>query len=544
MSNKVNSSTFIKGAAILGVATLLSKMLGLIYRIPYQNITGDLGYYVYMQVYPLYGTLLTFATAGFPIVISKIVSEKIALGDRQGVQKVLRVSFITLSITGCVTFALLYGGAEWIARAMGNDKLILPIRSVSFALLIVPPMAAIRGYFQGHQNMMPTAVSQVMEQTVRVTTIIFLAYWFMKTTGNEYLAGAGAVFGAFTGACASFLVLLFFWRKSRTVQGLSTTSPNRSSREDSAWQLIKNIVYYSLPICFGALALPLLQLTDSFTVANLLIKGGSLAEEANILKGIFDRGQPLVAFGAFFATALSLSLVPAIAEASARRDDAAIKSRTELALRLTLLIGLPTSIGLAVVAEPVNIMLYENNKGTTALIVLSFTTLFSTLGIASAGILQGIGQVMLPAKYLFVAVIIKIILNLILIPQLGITGAALATVLAYSASTILNLRAVRHYTRVRLSLKSFFVKPVLSVLIMGILVWLIQPITMKMLLGIITSHRLYYSIVAFIAVLFGVVIYGISLLWTGSITKKDMQSIPKLDKYVPFLDRLGLLRDA
>ncbi|MBP1932472.1 putative polysaccharide biosynthesis protein [Ammoniphilus resinae] len=543
MSNEVNSSTFIKGAAILGLATLLSKMLGLIYRIPYQNITGDLGYYVYMQVYPLYGTLLTFATAGFPIAISKIVSEKLVLGDGQGVQKVFRVSLITLAITGCVSFALLYGGAEWIARAMGNDKLILPIRSVSFALLIVPPMAAMRGYFQGHQNMMPTAVSQVIEQTIRVTTIIFLAYWFMRTTGNEYLAGAGAVFGAFTGACASFLVLLFFWRKNRVNKKSEVKSPNKT-KEDTVWQLIKTIVYYSLPICFGALALPLLQLSDSFTVANLLIRGGIPAEEANILKGVFDRGQPLVAFGAFFATALSLSLVPAIAEARVRRDDAAIKNRTELALRLTLLIGLPTSIGLAVVAEPVNIMLYQNDKGTVTLIVLAFTTIFSTLGIASAGILQGLGQVMLPAKYLFVAVFIKVILNIILIPLMGITGAALATVLAYSVSAILNIQAVCHYTGVRLRFKAFFIKPMLSVFIMGILVWLIQPMTMKMLVGIVTTYRLYFSIVALIAVLFGVIIYGMSLLLTGSITKKDMQSIPKLNKWIPFLDRFGLLRDS
>ena len=468
MSKKLDGATFIKGAAILGLASLFSKMLGLIYRIPYQNITGDLGYYVYTQVYPLYGTLLILATAGFPIAISKMVSEKLAVGDLYGVKRVFKVSIITLFFTGIISFLSLYYGAESIARWMGNDKLTLPIQSVSYALLIVPPMAAMRGYFQGHQNMIPTAISQIAEQFVRVATIIVLAYWFMSTTGNEYLAGAGAVFGAVTGALTGLLVLLLFWRKNKKIHTQIHPNDAKKHPQESSWKLIKQILYYAIPICFGALVLPLLQLSDSFTVANLLMKAGYPAEEANILKGVFDRGQPLVAFGAFFATALSLSLVPAISEANARQARQIIKSRTELALRLTLMIGLPTSIGLAVVAEPVNIMLYQNDKGTITLIVLSFTTIFSTLGITSAGILQGLGKVLLPAQNLLVGVVIKIGLNLLLIPVMGITGAALATVLAYAVATLLNLRAVAKYTDITFQFKSFFFKPILAVTIMAI----------------------------------------------------------------------------
>ena len=185
MSKKLDGSTFIKGAAILGLASLISKMLGLVYRIPYQNITGDLGYYVFTQVYPLYSVLLVLATGGFPIAISKIVSEKLAVGDIYGVRKVFKLAVITLIFTGIIFFLLLYSGAGWIAHWMGNDKLILPIQSVSFALLVVPAMAAIRGYFQGHQNMVPTAVSQIAEQLIRVATIIVLSYWFMASTGER-----------------------------------------------------------------------------------------------------------------------------------------------------------------------------------------------------------------------------------------------------------------------------------------------------------------------------------------------------------------------
>jgi PST family polysaccharide transporter len=543
MSRKIGGSAFVQGAAILGIASLISKMLGLGYRIPYQNITGDLGYYVYTQVYPLYGTLLIFATAGFPIAISKIVSEKLAVGDIKGVRKVFKVAVLTLILTGIVAFLLLYSGAEWIAFWMGNPKLVLPIRSVSFALLIVPPMAAMRGYFQGHQNMIPTAVSQITEQLVRVTTIIALAYWLMSTTQNEYLAGAGAVFGAFTGACAGLAVLIFFWRRNK--QTNVSLVPTRSATvfEESSWALIKRILYYSIPICFGALVLPMLQLSDSFTVTNLLVQTGITPHEANLLKGVFDRGQPLVAFGAFFATALALSLVPAISEAQARNTYAIIRSRTEFALRLTLLVGLPTSIGLAVVAAPVNIMLYQNDRGTDTLIVLAFTTIFSTLGITSAGILQGLGRVILPARNLLIGVVVKVVLNFILIPKLGITGAAIATVASYSFATVLNLYAVIKSTGARISLQAFFFKPVISVLIMAVSVSLVQNISMNALFGVITNYRLYFSIVTVISVSVGAFIYGICLLLSGSITKKEMVLIPKISKFVPILSKLHLLKD-
>jgi polysaccharide transporter, PST family len=543
MSKGPDDSTFIKGAAILGAASLLSKMLGLIYRIPYQNITGDLGYYVYTQVYPLYSVLLILATAGFPIAISKIVSEKLAVGDMNGVRKVFKVSLFTLLVTGIIFFLLVYMGAGWIASLMGDSDLIVPIRSVSYALLIVPVMAAMRGYFQGHQNMLPTALSQITEQFVRVTTIIVLAYWFMKTTGNAYNAGAGAVFGAFTGALGGFFILVLLWRKNKNTQvGFAQKTGIRYAPE-TTWEVIKRIMFYAIPICFGALVLPLLQLSDAFTVSNLLMQSGIPQDEANILKGIFDRGQPLVSFGAFFATALSLSLVPSISEAQAKKANAMIRSRAELAMRLTLLIGLPTTIGLALVAEPVNVMLYQNNRGTTTLIVLSFTTIFSTLGITSAGILQGLGKVMLPARNLLIGVIIKVALNIILIPKLGITGAAAATVIAYSISTLLNLIAVSKYAYVRFGFSEFLLKPLFAVGIMGLIVLFVEKLSMDALFGIITSYRLYYSVVGVTSVVIGALVYGIALFASGSITKSDLHNIPKINKFIPLLSRLRLLKD-
>ncbi|WP_339060690.1 oligosaccharide flippase family protein [Tepidibacillus marianensis] len=209
-----HKQTFFEGVAILGFTAFLSKLLGAIYRIPYQNIAGDMGLGIYNKVYPLYSIVLILATAGFPVAISKIVAEQAVEGNHQEAKRVLKVSIYLLSLSGLALFLLLFFGSKMIAKLMGNPQLSLAIQSVSFALLIVPTMAAIRGYFQGYQNMVPTAFSQMAEQMIRVFTILLLAYYFMNHSryGVHY-AGAGAVFGAFTGALAGLIVLLSFWRK-------------------------------------------------------------------------------------------------------------------------------------------------------------------------------------------------------------------------------------------------------------------------------------------------------------------------------------------
>ncbi|WP_338120694.1 polysaccharide biosynthesis protein [Aneurinibacillus aneurinilyticus] len=534
-----------KGAAILGAGALLSKLLGVVYRIPYQNITGDLGYYVYTQVYPLYSALLILATAGFPIAISKFVAEKLAVGDIYGARKIFRVSAGVLTLTGFLFFILLWFGAPLLAGFMRDDKLVMPIRSVSFALLIVPVMASIRGYFQGHHNMVPTAVSQIGEQFVRVATIIILSYWFMKTTGDVYLAGSGAVFGAVTGASFAFILMLFFWRRNQKLQQKvwDETSLKNTYRQESIGEIARKLFYYAIPICLGSLVLPLMQLSDSFTVVSMLIRGGSDAEAAYELKGIFDRGQPLVQFAAFFATALSLSLVPAIAEAKALNQHRLIAARTELALRLTFLFGLPASIGLAIVAGPVNVMLYENDNGTMALTILAFTTIFSTLGITSAGILQGMGEVNLPVRNLLIGVVVKLILNILFIPFFGITGAAVATVCAYMISTLLNLYTVHQLTGARFGLKDFFIKPFMAVMMMALAAFVARQVAEQGLADLFASARLYYTGVSLLAVGAGVVMYAVALLLSGTVRRVDLESTKAGRKIVPLLRKLKLLHD-
>lgn len=541
MSASKGSVHFVKGAAILGVAGLVSKLLGAVYRIPYQNIAGDIGLYVYMQVYPLYTTLLILATAGFPIAISKIVSERVALGDTAGARKAFRIASIALMVLGLFFFFLLYAGAPMVSRFMGDEQLTLPLRAVAWSLPLVPLAAILRGYFQGHQNMMPTGVSQVIEQLIRVIFILLSAFWAMSVYQDAYLAGTGAVFAAFPGAVAAILVLFFYWRKTSKEQSYITGNSDVRAAAWSNRQILRSLLYYALPICLGALVLPLIPLVDSITVVNMLQWSGMAEDQAKIIKGAFDRGQPLIQFGTFFATSLSLALVPAISEAAAQKQHQVIAGRTEVALRLTFLLGLPASFGLSLLAEPVNVMLYGDAKGTEALAIQAFTIVFATLSITTAGILQGLGQVMLPARHLFIGVLVKLALNLLLVPLWGISGAAIATVLAYLVSMLLNMVGISRHTSAVISMRQIVFRPVIAVLVMVGVVVLVEWATALLLQDLVRPDRLLHTLVGLAAVAAGGIAYLFALLKTGGLTRADIRFLPKGERIASLLARLNLL---
>lgn len=393
--------------------------------------------------------------------------------------------------------------------------------------------------------MLPTAVSQITEQLVRVVTIFVAAYWVMASGKDLVYAGAGAVFGAVTGAVTAFITLLIFWNRKRKLRQAATNAmpyDTAAYEREPASKIMKHVLYYAIPICFGSLVLPLLGLVDSFTVANMLEKVQGLTNtEAAILKGVFDRGQPLIQFAAFFATALALSIVPAVSEALARGRHTLVALRSELALRMTFLFGLPASIGLAIIAAPANILLYTNDKGSAVIAVLALTTVFSTLGVTSAGILQGLGLVMLPARNLLFGVVVKFVLNVLFIGPFGIMGAAVATVAAYAVSTGLNLLSLFKRIEFDISWRKQL-KPLSATTLMAGVVYAVMVGMQAALAGVVDATRLLMLFTVFASVAVGVVVYAVVLFRSGAITRDDLQAVPRLDrKLTPWLEKFRLL---
>ncbi|MBD1372458.1 polysaccharide biosynthesis protein [Hazenella sp. IB182357] len=530
--------SFIKGVAILSLAAFLSKLLGAVYRVPYQNITGDSGMFVYGTIYPLYSAILIIATAGFPVAISKLVSERLAQGNKQEAERIFEIALLMMGFIGGTLFFSTFIGAPTIASWMGSKALLtIPIQAVSFSFLVIPIISAVRGYFQGYQNMIPTAVSQVVEQLVRVT-IILLAAWVCMTHGfGVVYAGAGAMMGAFGGGLVALLVLYAYWSREKMILKQSDLMPMQKVKNR---RILYAIFKIALPISLGSLVIPFYALVDSFTIINTLTHTGWMMEEVIQIKGIYDRGQPLLQFASFFATAIALSIVPAIASTLAHNQTYQSQAKGILALRLTLLFGFPASIGLAVVMEPINIMLFKDSAGSSALAILALTTIFSTLGITSTAILQGLGFVTRPVWNLMIGVFFKVGLNLLLIPVWGIHGAAVASICGYAIAIWLNLRILRRNFAISLPIQ-IWLKNSIAVAVMAISVY-----SVSLLLQMITRNigfiRLEMTIVVLGCVVIGSFVYLLAVVRIGLLTRIDFEKIPKLkEKILPFLDKWGMI---
>jgi PST family polysaccharide transporter len=513
--------SFLTGALILSVAMMICRILGVMYRIPYQNITGNEGMYVYSQVYPLYNVLLVLATAGFPLAISKLVSERVALGDHTGAKQIYRVACMVLVAIGIVAFFFLYFGATFIASWMGNrEQLTLPIQAVSFALLLIPFTAAMRGLFQGYQEMMPSAVSQVAEQLVRVITILTCAWLAISSGLGVVYAGAGALFGATTGALIAVIVLLWYRKKSKTFQQTVTMERQQTLK------VLRALFVISLPICLNSLLYPLMGLVDSFTIANVLVHAQWNIADAIDIKGAYDRGGPLLQFAAFFATGIALSIVPAITEAQQQGRKEEVAERSNLALRITWMLGLPASFGLLLVAMPVNVMLFKDADGSDALAILALSTMFVTLSVTSAGILQGIGKVIVPAISIGLAVLAKAICNVILIPFWDIRGAAIATVFAYAVGAAVNLWLLRR----QLSLFHMPSGKLIAANAMLIAAVVATRVALSWLIGDWENVRLAMTVTTLASVLVGVVAYLWAVGRFSLLSDKELAMVPKLQK--------------
>ncbi|HET7580836.1 MAG TPA: polysaccharide biosynthesis protein [Bacillales bacterium] len=417
-----------RGALLLTVAAVAVKVMSAAYRIPYQNIAGDLGFYVYQQIYPFFAVAMFLATYGFPAAISKLVAARFADGDESGAAGVFVRSLFVLALFSSAVFLVVYTGASWISTLMGDENLVKPLRTVAFCFLFVPPVAAIRGFFQGAGRMQPTAVSQLIEQFIRAALIIGLTFYVAFSGFGPYAAGTAAGFGSLAGMAAATIILILFIIRYRGKLG-------RQGKGIALGSLVKMLSYEGLAFSASSLILVFFLMIDTFTVVPLL--GTSLAR-ARILMGIYDRGYPLVQLVTAAAMSFSLAFVPAMARAKATADWAFIREKSEWAARLCVAFGIAAAVGFALIASPVNVMLFEDASGSAVLAGFGLTMMFGMVAMTTAGILQAMGKTRQTLCHTGTGLLVKLALNVWLIPVFGLFGAAAATIVPFAMIAVLN----------------------------------------------------------------------------------------------------------
>lgn len=423
------SEALFRGAFVLAIAALITKVLSAVYRIPFQNIVGDVGFYIYQQVYPFYGLAVVLATTGFPVVISKLYAEQREKGNHEKIRRLLFVSFIILQLFGLLCFLILYFGADYIALWMNDEKLAILLRVISFVFLLFPIASILRGYYQGKGDMVPTALSQVGEQLIRAFTILFLAYALTKMGYSLYLIGGGAMFGSITGSMVSAIILFTFLWIRKEWRIIAPRKGMLFGYYQEVGIILKTLTFQGLTICISGMLMILIQMADALNLYSLLTENGYGDENAKSIKGIFDRGQPLIQLGTIVAASMSLSLVPLITSARIKKDTSFLQNKIQLSMRISIVIGVGASVGLWAIIKPANIMLFENNSGSTVLGILSFVILLSSIITTIIAIMQGLGSLLFPAIIVLITFPIKYGLNALLVPTFGTTGAAYATLI-------------------------------------------------------------------------------------------------------------------
>lgn len=514
--------TFVKGALVLGVAGIIIKLLGAFFRIPLANIIGDTGMGYYQTAYPVYVLLLTLTTSGIPTAIARMVSERTAEGAHEEAFRVFRLSFVLLMTVGTLSAAVLFFGADMIVGFFGAGKAALAMKAITPALLVVPAMAAFRGYFQGLQNMTPTAVSQIVEQLFRVISGLALSIFFVRF-GVEY-AAAGASFGAAAGGAAGLVVILAIYMKHRSAIRHDRSVSVRSSRDESAGRILWTLVSISIPITIGAAILPIMSNIDLAIVMNRLVDTGFSKAEANALYGqLAGFAAPVINFPQVLTQSLAVSLVPAVAAAVKTGDRPFLKYNVELSMRVAMIIGLPCALGIFALSKPIMLMLYPSQpesavNAASCLAILGIGIIFLSGVQTLTGVLQGAGKHMVPVGNLAVGAVAKLVFTYFLtgVPWINVRGAALGTVAAYIIAMTLNMRAARKYTGAEFDISMTWIRPGAAALIMTGVVWLVYH-GVNLVLGNAVSTIL--------AVLAGGAVYAVLILLFKAVTLDELERV-------------------
>ncbi|MDL2258659.1 polysaccharide biosynthesis protein [Eubacteriales bacterium OttesenSCG-928-K08] len=533
-------SSFVGGAAILAAAGLIVRIIGAVYRIPLANIVGVDGMRYYQIVYPYYSALLVISSSGLPTAISKMVSERVTLGDYRGARAVFRTAFRLLCVIGVVTALFMLLGADLLAGLSYPDsaqeevaKQALAFRAMSPALLFVSLLCAYRGYLQGMQLMTGTALSQIVEQVGKLAVGFTLASYLLER-GPEY-AAMGALIGVSASELLALISIFIVYRRRKPQLDERI---KRAPKMQKGWNfssISKRLMAIAIPVTIGASVMPLTGIVDSAMIINTLESIGYSVEQAGEAYSLLSANvTPLVNMPAVLTVALAMSLVPAISSYMAKKEYRQVQNAARTGLKLSLIIGTPCAVGLFVMAEPILKMLYTSLNQTqltlaagllqTACIGVVFLSLVQTL----TGVIQGLGKPNVPVLNLMFGGILKVVSLAILTrrPEINIQGAAVSTVVCYATAAILDCIYLVRKTNMKLNVLDVFVKPVFASALMGISVHFLYKAFM--------SAELSSTVATLAAVMVGVLVYGACIVVLRMFSKADLAFIPGGHKLLRF----------
>ena len=530
----IKKETFMQGVVTIMFSQILIKVLGLIYTLYLTNRDGfgDAGNAIYASGYQIYALLLTVSSIGVPNAISKLVSERLAVGDNKGANRIFKVALVTFGTLGAIGSMLLFFGAHVIAYSWTQiPESELTLVALAPAIFFVSISSVFRGYFNGRRTLKITARAQTLEQIFKtIFTIGIVEIVAYATSTSTEMMAAGANVATTLATFSSFAYLFMYYRLKRKEIGNEIQS-STNYKYENVKTIVKNILMVSIPLTLSSIMTSFNKNIDSFTVKRILstyMPADIATKLYGQLSGKVDTVTNLpLAINIAFATAL----VPAISAAKAKNDKESATKRTSFSLLTSMLIGLPCVVGMIVFAQPILNLLYPKaNQGALLLQLISVSVIFSILDQTINGALQGFGKVMVPATALGIGCLVKLVLNIILlkIPFFNIYGAAIGSIACHAVAFTIVFNVLKKYVKLDLPFNKFVIKPAIATAIMAICSY-----TLYLLMDRIISGRL----ATIIAMLFAVVIYLAAVVALKIYNKEDIYMLPKGNKIYKFLEK-------
>ena len=512
---------FLQGTLILTIAGFVVKAIGSLNWIFLSRVLSGEGIGIYQMAFPAYLLALQLSSAGIPIAISIMTAEKLAKHDLLGAKKVFSISFKMLFVLGLIFSILVFGSAQWLIdiNFITDPRAYYSLIALAPAVFFVTLISCYRGYLQGWQMMTPTAISQIVEQLLRVVVMLGAAY-ILLPYGLDVAAG-GASLGAGVGAVGALVVLVYYYYRlpKQLKEPMTDSTPQESSKS-----IIKRLINLSIPIALASMMLPIVAMLDVAIIPRRLIDIGYPLREATELYGYLSgMAVPLINLATIITAAIATSIVPAISNAVSIKDIKQVYYRTAGSMRLTFVATIPFSVMLYILAEPVVSTIYNAPRAAEATQILAWAIFFLGLHQVTTGILQGLGKPRIPVINMGIAAIVKVILNweLTALPALGIGGAAYATVADIGFAALLNLIWIHRHTGYFIDL-ILLGKNIVSAAIMGVGMYYFYPL----LQGSIPT---FFNIM--ITAIIGICIYVIIMILLKGLNKNDGARLPVVGRF-------------
>ena len=585
-------NTFFGGAAILAMGILVVKVIGLFYKIPLVNIIGSEGSADFNNAYNIYSVLLTISTAGLPVAVSKMVSEANALGRQNQVHKVFRLSLAAFLTLGVVSFLIMYFGSEQLAGMMHDSLAAAGIRALAPAVICVGCLSAFRGYAQGHGNMTPTAVSQILEALCKLVIGLGLAYWLVRAGQPSHVAAAGAITGVTVGTILALAYMIFNFVSTRMREEKDT-----QDAPDSARRILSTLMKIAIPITISSSMVGIVTVIDSALVQGQIqkvlisdpdswalyqqvvdfvpleaardawqqaVSSGAAAEAVSQLYGAVELAAENISrslYGNYsgaltiynlplsLMAAITASVIAAVSAALARRDRRGAARITGSALRITALLAFPMGVGLFVLGTPIIRLIFPELDASVAgplLSTLGIASIFVCLMLVCNSVLQAHGFINLPVDIMALGGVVKIVTNynLVAVPTIGISGAPVGNVLCFGLCMVLDLVVIARVIHGRPDYLPLLAKPAAAAGVMGLGAWAVYGLLSKLLSyeevtqageTIQTLGKTGNGIAVMGAILIAVIIYAVLVVALRAISREDLSLMPKGDKIAKIL---------